>query len=282
VAVLTGKDEKPFAVQSVERALLILETLGANTEGLGVTRISNELGLHKSTVHRLLTALVNHGFVERNEATENYRLGMRFVSLGLNFIHNLNFRHEVVPYLTELVDMTGEMAQLGVLEGGEVLFLERRQSPEAITVNLGLRVPAYCAAEGKVLLAHMPREQFKEYLLTHDFKQYAVNTITNPKQLLFHIERVRQQGYAVSAGEMADTLRGVAAPIFDVDGRALAALGIVGPASRLTLERINRLINIIQETCYSISIKLGFRKKEKAEQEVREAKKNSSLRGDKI
>ena len=257
---MPAKEEKPYAVQSVERALSILTVLGSNSGGLGVTKISNELGLHKSTVHRLLNALLKHGFVERDEAAESYRLGMRFVSLGLSFVHNLDFRREVLPRMTELVEVTGEMAQLGVLEGGEVFFLERQQSPEAITVNLGLRVPAYCTAEGKVLLAYMPEDRFREYLLTQDFRQYAINTITNPKHLLFHIERVRQQGYAVSAGEIADTLRGVAAPIFDVNGRAVAALGIVGPATRLTLERINRLVNILQETCYSISLRLGYHK----------------------
>ncbi|ACX52939.1 transcriptional regulator, IclR family [Ammonifex degensii KC4] len=253
------KREQAYAVHSVERALAILEALGTNPGGLGVTRLSKELGLHKSTVHRLLATLVRYGFVEQDESTECYRLGMRFVSLGLNYLHQLDFRREVLPYLKELAELTGETTQMGVLEGDEVFFLERCQSSEAITVNLGLKAPAYCSAEGKVLLAYLSPERLREYLKRQELKPYTINTLSNPEQLLLHLEKIRAQGYAVSAEELADGLRGVAAPIFDVKGRVVAAIGVAGPASRLTLERINRLVNILRETCYVISLRLGYR-----------------------
>lgn len=259
---MSQNEERHFAVQSVERALLILEVLGANPAGLGVTRIGKELGLHKSTVHRLLAALTSHGFVEKDETTECYRLGMGYISLGLTYLHSLDLRREVLPYITELVDITGETVQLAILERSEVLFLERRQPQEPTTINLGLRTPAYCVAEGKVLLAYLPEAQLRKYLRTQELKPHALNTITAPEQLLFHLERVRAQGYAVSAGEFADNLRGVAAPIFNVSGRVAAALGITGPSERLPLERINRLVNILQETCYSVSLLLGCRKQD--------------------
>ncbi|MEW6771912.1 MAG: IclR family transcriptional regulator [Bacillota bacterium] len=256
---MTKKEDRFYAVHSVERALSILEALGANPEGTGVTRLGKELGLHKSTVHRLLNTLMKYGFVEQDEATERYRLGMRFISLGLSFLHQLDFRREVLPYLKELAEITGETTQLGVLEGSEVLYLERCQSQETITVNLGLKAPAHCAAEGKVLLAYLPEDRLREYFQTQTLRQFTINTIVNPEQLLLHIERVRAQGYAVSAEELADSLRGLAAPIMDVHGRVVAAVGIVGPASRLTLERINRLIIVLQESCHSVSLHLGYR-----------------------
>lgn len=257
---MSKKEDGFNAVHSVERALSILEALGANPEGAGVTRLGRELGLHKSTVHRLLTTLAKYGFVEQDEVTECYRLGMRFVSLGLNFLYQLDFRREVLPYMKELAEITGEMTQLGVLEGNEVLYLERCQSNETITVNLGLRLPAHCTAEGKVLLGYLPENHLHEYLRTQTLRQFTINTIVNPEQLCLHIERVRTQGYAVSAEEFADSLRGVAAPILDLKGKVIAAMGIAGPASRLTLERINRLINILRESCHSVSLRLGYRK----------------------
>lgn len=260
------KEEGFCAVHSVERALSILEALGANPEGAGVTRLGKELGLHKSTVHRLLATLAKYGFVEQDEATKCYRLGMRFVSLGLNFLHQLDFRREVLPHLKELAEITGEMTQLGVLERNEVLYLERFQSQETITVNLGLRLPAHCTAEGKVLLGYLPVNRLQEFLATQPLRQFTINTIVNPEQLCLHLERVRAQGYAVSAEEFADGLRGVAAPILDLEGKAVAAVGIAGPASRLTLERINRLINILRESCYSVSLLLGCRKRSTMEQ----------------
>lgn len=273
------KEEGFYAVHSVERALSILEALGANPEGAGVTRLGKELGLHKSTVHRLLATLAKYGFVEQDEATECYRLGMRFVSIGLNFLYQLDFRREVLPYLKELAEMTGEMTQLGVLEGNEVLYLERCQSQETITVNLGLRLPAHCTAEGKVLLGCLPENRLQEFLKTQTLRQYTINTIVNPEQLGLHIERVRAQGYAVSAEEFADSLRGVAAPILDLKGRVIGAMGIAGPASRLTLERINRLINILRESCHSISLRLGYRKGSTTEQLQKQHKPESEKGG---
>jgi DNA-binding IclR family transcriptional regulator len=273
-----SREEKLYAVHSVERALAILEALGQNPGGVGVTKLGKDVGLHKSTVHRLLATLAKYGFVEQDEATEGYRLGMKFVSLALNFLNQLDFRREVLPYLRELAEVTGETTQLAVLEGGEVLYLERCHSQEAITVNLGLRVPAYCTAEGKVLLACLPEERLRKYLESHQFRQFTINTIVNPEQLRLHVERVRMQGFAVSAEEYADSLRGVAAPVFDRHGRAVAALGIAGPASRLTLERINRLIKALQESCYSISLRLGYQRG-RVEEPLREEQKSRSAKG---
>ncbi|MEW6447324.1 MAG: IclR family transcriptional regulator [Bacillota bacterium] len=269
------KKEGSYAVHSVERALSILEALAAKPEGAGVTQLGRELGLHKSTVHRLLATLMKYGFVEQDEGTDCYRLGIRFLSIGLNFLYQLDFRREVLPYLKELAEITGEMTQLGVLDGNEVLYLERCQSQETITVNLGLRLPAHCTAEGKVLLGYLPENRLQEFLRTQTLRQYTINTIVNPEQFSLHIERVRAQGYAVSAEEFADSLRGVAAPILDLKGRVVAAMGIAGPASRLTLERINRLINILRESCHSVSLRLGYRKGNATEQLEKEQKPES-------
>ncbi|MEW6183363.1 MAG: IclR family transcriptional regulator [Bacillota bacterium] len=257
---MSENEGRRFAVQSVERALLILEVLGANPAGLGVTAIGKELGLPKSTVHRLLAALASRGFVKQDEVSECYRLGMGYISLGLTYLHNLDLRREVLPYISELVDITGEIVQLAILERDEVLFIERRQPQETITVNPGLRAPAHCVAEGKVLLAYLPEAELRKYLRTQRIKPHALDTVISSEEMIFHLERVKAQGYAVSAGEFADNLRGVASPIFNVSGRVVAALGIIGPAGRLPLERINRLVNVLQETCYSVSLLLGCRK----------------------
>ncbi|MGO0123227.1 IclR family transcriptional regulator [Desulfothermobacter acidiphilus] len=273
---MKAKKEK-HGVHSVERALAILEALGTNPKGLGVTRLAKELDLHKSTVHRLLATLVRYGFAEQDENSECYRLGMRLVALGLNYLHQLDFRCEVLPYLKELAELTGETTQMGVLEGDEVFFLERYQSPEAITVNLGLKAPAYCSAEGKLLLAYLPPERLREYLQRQELKPFTLNTLSNPEQLLLHLEKIRAQGYALSAEELADGLRGVAAPVFDAQGRVVAAIGVAGPVNRLTLERIHRLVNILRETCYIVSLRLGYRPARRRESDTPVPRPNLSL-----
>lgn len=247
------------AVQSIERALLILETLGQHPQGIGVTEIGQSVGLHKSTVHRLLSTLMNIGYVEQDKDTERYHPGIKILGLGLKVLNNLDFRREAIPYMKELVELSRETVQLAVLDSGEVVIVERDHSPETIIVNLGLRVDVHCSAEGKVLLAYLPPEEIKRMMNKRPLIQYTVNTITDLNNIMAHLDKVRNQGYAINAEELAEGLRSVAAPVFDHTGRAIAALSISGPTSRLTLERIARLVTVLKEACSAVSARLGYR-----------------------
>lgn len=248
--------EKP--VHSIERALAILEALGERPEGYGCTELGQLLRLHKSTVHRILSTLQSYGFAEQDPNTERYKLGMKLVYLGLKLLNSLDFRQVARPYMHELVEISRETVQLAVLDGNEVLVVERDQSPEAITVNLGLRCQVHCTAEGKVLLAALPNETVINILKSQGMTQYTVNTITDIEQMLSHLERVRSQGFAINAEELVEGVRSIAAPIYNHNGDVIAALSISGPSSRLTLERISRLVTVLKETCTSISMQLGY------------------------
>ncbi|MHB8156404.1 MAG: IclR family transcriptional regulator [Desulfocucumaceae bacterium] len=245
-------------VHSVERALAILEALGRNSQGYGCTELGQLLGLHKSTVHRLVSTLLSYGFAEKDPYTEKYKLGTKIMHLGLEALNSLDFRKVSIPYLQELVQLSGETVQLAVLDGNEVLILERDHSPEAITVNLGLRGYVHCTAEGKVLLAFIPAEKALALLESRDMHKFTINTITEINQMTSHLEKVRSQGFAINAEEMVDGVRAIAAPVFDHTGKIKAALSITGPSSRLTLERIYRLVTVLKETCTSISMQLGY------------------------
>lgn len=244
-------------VHSVERALAILEALGRRSQGYGCTELGQLLGLHKSTVHRLVSTLQAYGFAEKDPSTDRYKLGTRIMLLGLEALNCLDFRKVAIPYMKELVEISRETVQLAVLDGGEVLILERDQSPEAITVNLGLRGQVYCTAEGKVLLAHQPAERVVEILKGREMRQHTINTITDTNLFISHLEKVRSQGFAINAEEMVEGVRAIAAPVYNHRGQAAAALSITGPSSRLTLERIYRLVTVLKETCTSISMHLG-------------------------
>jgi len=253
--------EKPadHSIQSIERALLILETLSRYPQGIGVTELGTCVGLHKSTAHRLLSTLRAFGYVEQYRDSERYRLGNKILSLGLEVLANLDFRKEALPFMRELVEISRETVQLAVLDSHQVLVVERDQSPETITVNLGLRADVHCTAEGKVLLAYRRVEDVVRILNESQMRQYTVNTITDVNNMLAQLEKVRNQGYAINAEELAEGLRAVAAPVFDHSGRVIAALSISGPTSRLTLERMVRLVTVLKEACSSVSARLGYR-----------------------
>lgn len=255
-----------YTVHSIERALAILESLARKPNGLGVTELSQLLRLHKSTVHRLLATLSSFGYVEQDSLTERYKLGRKVLLLGLELLENLDFRKEARPYLQELVEISRETVQLAVLDGGEVVIVERDRSPEVVTINLGLRAQVHCTAEGKVLLAYLPREEIISILETRGMPQHTVNTISDRDSMLSHLEKVRLQGYAINAEELVEGMRGIAAPIFNHSGQAIAALSISGPTSRLTLERIGRLVTVLKEACASISERLGYRPRRSGEQ----------------
>lgn len=247
-------------VQSVERALAILEALGQKSQGYGCTELGQLLGLHKSTVHRLISTLHACGFAEKDPQTERYKLGNKVIYLGLEALNSLDFRRTAIPYMQELVEISRETVQLAVLDNGEVLIVERDQSPEAITVNLGLRGQVHCTAEGKVLLAGLPRENIVNIFEHQEIRRYTANTITDISQMLLHLEKVRAQGFAINAEEMVEGVRAIAAPVYDHNSNVIAALSITGPSSRLTLERIYRLVTVLKESCASISMQLGYRK----------------------
>ncbi|MDA8337379.1 MAG: IclR family transcriptional regulator [Peptococcaceae bacterium] len=253
--------EKPadHAIQSIERALVILETLSRFPQGIGVTELGQLVGLHKSTAHRLLSTLRAYGYVEQYKDSERYRLGNKILSLGLEVLANLDFRKEALPFMRELVEISRETVQLAVLDSHQVLVVERDQSPETITVNLGLRADAHCTAEGKVLLAYLPVKEVTRILDEGRMRQYTVNTVTDVNNMLAQLEKIRNQGYAINAEELAEGLRAVAAPVFDHTGRVIAALSISGPTSRLTLERLGRLVTVLKEACSSVSTRLGYR-----------------------
>ncbi len=246
------------AVQTIERALCILETLGQYPQGIGVTELGLNIGLHKSTVHRLLGSLMIFGYVDQDKDTERYRLGMKILALGLGVLQSLDFRKEALPFMRELVEISRETVQLAVLDYNQVVVVERDHSPETITVNLGLRADVHCTAEGKVLLANLPTDKIELILKKSQMRQYTMNTITDISNILVHLEKVRSQGYAINAEELVEGLRSVATPVFDHTGSVIAALSISGPTSRLTLERIGRLVTVLKEASDSISTRLGY------------------------
>jgi DNA-binding IclR family transcriptional regulator len=253
------KHTSDSAIQSVQRAVTILRSFTEAEPTLSVTFLSERLGLHKSTVSRLLSTLGREGFVEQDPETGKYRLGLGLVSLAGFALEQLDIRRVAHPYLGPLAELTQETINLTVRVGAEGVNVERVASPRSIRYvgSVGRRTPLHCTSTGKVLLAFMSPQE-REALLPRTLSRFTTKTITDHAALEVELKRVRAQGYAVAREEYEEDLAAVAAPIYNHQGRAIATISITGPAYRLEPEKIANLVPLLQETAGKISAQLGY------------------------
>ncbi|HHV58124.1 MAG TPA: IclR family transcriptional regulator [Firmicutes bacterium] len=246
-------------VQSVNRALAILEALQAAGEGLGVTEIGTRVGLHKSTVYRLLATLARHGYVEQDPATERYSLGLKLVELGTAVLERLELRDLARPYLKRLMEASQEVAHLVVLQDGEVVYIDKVECPGPVKMysQLGRRAPAHATAVGKVLLAFLPKAQV-DAILARGLPRLTPHTITDPERLRRELRLIRERGYALDNEENELGIRCVAGPIFNHTGQVVAAFSISGLALRLLPAKLEELGGLVRETSREISARLGY------------------------
>jgi IclR family KDG regulon transcriptional repressor len=265
----SARGSKPTnLVQSIERAALILDTLGQKPQGASLRDLSAEVALPKGTTHRLLSTLVYFGYVRQDLTTRDYLLGFRLVELGNRLLNQLDLRTEAKPLLAELGRRAKETVHLVILDQNEVLYIDKVESDEnpgglRMASRIGSRTQAHSCAVGKVLLADLSEDQLDEYIKQQGLPKLTERTLTDPAQLKEHLEVVRTQGYAVDDEENEQGIRCVAAPIRNESGRVIAATSISGPAIRITRERIrDTLQRDIMETAASISKRLGFREEQ--------------------
>ncbi len=246
-------------VGSVVRALCILDRLGTAGRDLGVTELARQLDLNKSTTFRLLATLVSLGYVTQDRETGKYRLGLHLVELGALALDRIDLRTEARPFLADLADRTGETVHLAILDRNQVVYIEKFESKQTLTMKsrVGAHAPAHCTGVGKALLAFLEHDELKRVVSEESLYRFTANTIADPQALLEHLERVRQLGYAIDDEEHELGIRCVAAPVRNHSGKVAAAISVSGPGLRLTRERIEEMIPLVVETSAKISRALG-------------------------
>ncbi|MFQ5881161.1 MAG: IclR family transcriptional regulator [Candidatus Methylomirabilales bacterium] len=255
------KEKSEYVVQSVDRALDILEAFNYQEEELGVTELSQKLGLHKNNVFRLLATLECRGYIEQDKKTGNYRLGIKTFEVANIFLHHLGLRRQARPILEELVKRCDETAYLAILDGPEVVYVLMHETSHTVRIvpRLGHRLPAYCTASGKVQLAYESRDRLTQIFEGYVLKKYTEHTIDNFDKLLIHLREVARLGYAVDNEEWEEGVRCVAAPVRDYSHRVVAGVGLSGPVSRFSMERIEKgLVSLVKEAATKISQRLGY------------------------
>jgi DNA-binding IclR family transcriptional regulator len=255
-------DEKQSeTVQSVVRALTLLDALGDSRGEMGIAELSRQVGFHVSTVHRLLATLVVQGYARQNPESGRYALGAKAFHLAESYLGQMDLRRAVRPALERLCRETGETANLVILDGRDALYLDKVESPQSLRIfsRIGRRAPLYCTAVGKVLLASRSREEVDALLGNGPQEALTRSSITLRSQLRRELEKVQEQGHALDLEECEAGASCIAAPVRNMRGETVAAVGISGPSVRMDPQRIQGLIPCVARAAQQASEQLGFR-----------------------
>lgn len=242
------------SIRAVERALAVLSCFTNQTPELTLTQISERIGINKSTVHRLLATLERNQFLERDLLTGIYRPGKRLLQLAHLALEHNDLRRLAIPFLQLLCELHRENVNLSILDGTDVVYLDVIESPQRVKLaaETGQRLPAFCTASGKAILAYLPDEVVRQSL-AGGIPQYTQRTLTSPGELMEDFVRAREQGYAISEQEFEDGINAIAAPIFNAGHQPIASISVAGPAYRLSRERMVEISPSIVDTANKIA-----------------------------
>lgn len=254
------KQESPYQIQVLDRALALLEVLSHQGPDLTLAQISELLKLHKSTAHRLIMVLERHRLIEKNSNTGKYRLGLKLFELGTKAIGQLDLRERARPFLERAVLETGETVHLCVYDDGEVVYLDKVEPTRSVRLasSVGRRNPAYCTAVGKALMAFLPEAEVEIASAKFGFRQLTRRTISNMLELKAELSRVRKQGYAVDNEENEEGVCCVGAPVWSFGTHPVAAISVSGPTFRMTTEKIPVVAQSIAAIANGLSRQLGM------------------------
>jgi DNA-binding IclR family transcriptional regulator len=259
---MTGKPagNNRKAIASVQHALDILNLFEGSRAELGNNEIARMLGMDPSTAAGLVYTLKLNNYLDQNPDTRKYRLGMRLAERASVLLDQLDLRKIAAPTLEKLREWSGESVNLAIRDHGEVVYIERLFGHHSLGIRseLGKRGHLHSTALGKVLLAHASPEECQAVLSNYEFIPVTPKTITNPQDFQAELQRVRDQGYAVDEEENELGGRCLAAAVFDVSGRPVAALSISVPIQRLPHEKIPRYGMKIKEAAMEISRNIGY------------------------
>lgn len=252
--------KQPYKVQVLDRAINILEFISQQGTGeAGLPELSAAMKLHKTTTHRIAHVLESRGLLRRGLDSNRYRLGLHLYDLGCQALDNVNIRDEARPLMTRVAFEVGETVHLALLDHAEVLYVERVEAQRSLTMGskLGARNPVYCTALGKAILAYSPEFEVDQILAGCRLEAKTKNTITNVLALKRELERIRDRGYAIDDEEIEEGIRCISAPILNTANRAVAAMSISGPSSRIIPNRFQLIGKTIMKATQELSTRIG-------------------------
>jgi len=252
--------------QSLARGLAILSTFHSDRPLIGVSELSRELDLSRSTVHRYVATLAKLGYLQQDPDSKRYRLGPKVLDLGFSALNSMDLLEISAPHLRKLSDETQRTVNLAILDGTDVVYIERcrsaRPGQQEIDLNLhvGARLPAYCTAMGKAIMAFLPEERLEELIAQIDFVPRGPKTLTDPKAFREELVKIREFGIAVNDEELAYGLRSIAAPIYTQSGEVLAAVNLAVHRTMVSMDDLlARFTPAVTRAAHDISLSMGHR-----------------------
>ncbi|MBR1272248.1 IclR family transcriptional regulator [Bradyrhizobium sp. AUGA SZCCT0222] len=252
-------ESRDGGVQSVDRALSIIETLAEDDEGYRLSDLAIRTGLSTSTVHRLLSTLESRRFVQFDRTESKWHVGARAFTVGATFARRRNFSAQAVPYLRKLRDLTRETANLAVVDDEFIVVLTRMESREIMRslTKVGGRVAMVASGVGKAVLATWSDEDVNAIIRHHGMPRLTEKSIVRPSDLFKELEKVRRRGFAIDDEEACMGLRCIAAVVYNDCSEPLAAISVSGMASRLTDDRLPSLGQTVREVAAELTVALG-------------------------
>lgn len=246
------------SVQSLDRALALL-TLVAQRDGLTLSELAETAALAPSTAHRILSTLEAHSFLRHDTESGLWTIGVGAYSVGQAFVRSRRVETLSRPAMWRLMNATGETVNLGVLEGGEAVFLGQVESPAPIRAYFrpGRRGPAYASGIGKALLSQLDEEALRDLYGATALESFTEKTLPDVEGLLLALAETRKRGWALDDEEQTLGMRCIGAPIFDEEARAIAAVSVSGPTMRITTARTEELAARTRATAEEITRAIG-------------------------
>ena len=251
---------KHKVIGSVQKAIDILDLFDRFNYELGTTEIAKALDMPKSTVAGLIHTLDHNGYLDQNQNNRKYRLGIKILERSRVLLSQLDLRQIALPHLEQLRDWCNEGVNLAILDGFEVVYIERLFGTSALGMRseIGKREPVHSTALGKALLSHRTDEEIDKFLSTHKLSSITPQTITNTNLLMIELQKTRNQGFSIDDEENEPGGRCIAAPVFDYSGRPIAAISVSVPVQRLPESKISVFGERVKQSAYDISHDLGY------------------------
>lgn len=248
-----------YTIPALHRAITVLELLANEEEAVGLAELTRRSGIPKSTLYRILSTLRNQQCVVFNEREKTYRLGLKLWELGRAYLNQSDLYKSAIPYMKELADACQESVFLGVLSEGEVTYVRRMESPKSVLAvrKLGQRVPAYCTATGRAMLAFQSSEEVDRLLKGSELTGFTSSTETNSERIKQALTQIHKRKVAVVDGEFNPDLLCVSSPVFSERHRPVAALTVAVLSPRTSSERVQELSEHVHQSAQRLSRELG-------------------------
>lgn len=241
------KERKTIA--SVIKAVEVIEYIAHSEKEVGVTEISNGLNYGVSATYHLLNTLKECNIIVQNDRTKKYSLGLKLWQIGMLAYGQNHISVTLKPYLKKLKDLTGETANLTIMDNNQIVYIAQEESNRLVKMftTTGATAPLHCTAAGKVLLAYRPEDIRNSILEKIELTKYTENTIVNKEELTKELDEIRKRGYAFDNEERELGVSCIGAPVFDLNNDAIACITISGPTARFTEENKKRWVEIVTQ-----------------------------------